>query len=213
MTTLRVVCLSALILGVGSVRVAEAGAPQTQEFTEVFPIAGDESRQGTLPQFDPSLGPLQSVQITWSVEVTREVLVSHDNSTATLQVDYISLGADVNITTPGIVVNTLIEDTQILVIPPDTDGPTQFLPGDLVDQGITFANAADHPLYEGLGTFDVTFDAFFIADAEPLPAGVNASAATLQAGGFVTVTYTYIPAPGAAAVLGLAGFAAARRRR
>lgn len=190
-----------------------AVARPEQHFTTVFPLTGDTFQLGFLPRFDPSLGTLQQVQLDWRAEVTREVLVSHDTRPENRILVYDDLGADVQFGAPNVIINSLVSNSVGLVIPGNTDGPTNFFPGDLVHEGLMVVNPIDHPLYTGDGNFNVPFSSTFLANVDFFPDGVSAAAATLKAGGFLTVTYTYIPAPGAAALLGLGGLAASRRRR
>ena len=68
------------------------------------------------------------------------------------------------------------------------------------------------PQFAGLGIFDIDVEVDHDFDISGLGA-VAFSGALLETEGFLKITYLYSPAPGAAALLGLAGFAATRRRR
>lgn len=97
--------------------------------------------------------------------------------------------------------NDLGPDNATLNVVPDSD----------MDMG--FIAPALHPQYIGAGmTFDVVveIDTLFNIIGQ---GGVAGSFVPVSAEGTVMVTYEYIPAPGAMALAGLAGFAATRRRR
>jgi hypothetical protein len=66
--------------------------------------------------------------------------------------------------------------------------------------------------FAGLGDFDIDVNANQSTNITGL-GGIAFSGSLLAADGFVRITYEYVPTPGAAALLGLAGFAGLRRRR
>ncbi|GAB4554431.1 MAG: hypothetical protein Tsb0013_17050 [Phycisphaerales bacterium] len=66
--------------------------------------------------------------------------------------------------------------------------------------------------FEGLGAFDISVAVDQAFNITGLGA-VAFSGALLQTEGFVKITYLYSPAPGAAALAGIAGLAGIRRRR
>ena len=68
------------------------------------------------------------------------------------------------------------------------------------------------PEFEGLGEFDITVEVDQDFDIDGLGA-VAFSGSLLQTEGTLKITYLYAPAPGAAALAGIAGFAGLRRRR
>ncbi len=188
-----------------------------QQFTTVLPISGDLNRSATLPLFNPALGDLTQVQYAWSIEVDRSpVTVSH-NPGGPYTVVYDSLGADVNIAAPGIVVNELMTNGEVLFIPPGSTSPTRFYPFDLIKNGIIFPGGVFLSEFEGVGTFDWTYSFSPIAEAQPLPTGVTASFAEIQSGGYLQITYDYNPVPVPAAVWlfgsALVGLGAWARRR
>lgn len=89
------------------------------------------------------------------------------------------------------------------------------------DMGMDFVNALFFGAYTdangiagGLDNYDVDVNVDQIFNYGAL-GGINFSGGPVNASGVVTITYEYtpIPAPGAAALLGLGGLLAARRRR
>jgi hypothetical protein len=88
----------------------------------------------------------------------------------------------------------------------------QIIGGPGSDMSMGFINSLFYAEYIGLDTFEIDFDvttAFSISGAS----GVGGGFAPVIASGNVMITYDFIPAPGVASLLGVAGLAAARRRR
>jgi hypothetical protein len=87
-----------------------------------------------------------------------------------------------------------------------------FLGGAGSDNDAGFIANAVFAAYAGGGTFNILVNATQIFDYGAL-GGISFAGSPVTASGEVTVIYKLIPTPGAAALLGLGGLVAARRRR
>ncbi len=132
-----------------------------------------------------------------------------------------------DVTLPALAVNAENSELGLFLGPDDEQGGVGPLVLD-IDAGADFfaldplvnvmdSNMFDSPLfgeYAGLGTFDVVGD---ITQSFSITGQLNGAVAfagsQLSTSATLKLTYIYSPAPGAMALMGLAGFAGIRRRR
>jgi hypothetical protein len=91
-------------------------------------------------------------------------------------------------------------------------GPDEAMLGATMESDMAMTEALLLTDFSGLGDFDILANIGQSLNIDGL-SGIAFSGNVLAADGFVRITYEYVPTPGAAALLGLAGFATLRRRR
>lgn len=153
----------------------------------------DFTKTLSLPQFNPGLGTLLSVTLTYGEDVTNSGKLSHGNQpleykftgSSNLMQSALSIDQTASITESGTSPansSTSINDFQTKTGGPIT-GPLSY--------------------FTGNGNIDFTLTG---TGTSQLTGGGNISnSITTMAGGFVTVTYNYTPVPEASTLLGLGG--------
>jgi len=185
---------------------------QTEDFGPANP---NFSETLTFDKFDGSLGTLLSVYVKLSLSVEGGAAFADNDGVeeATIEIQFGATGSISSVDVP------LLDGANQPVTGgannQDDGGPdnAEFFPAADSDQADGFIGAAFLANYVGAGmTFDVLVevDRIFEILGE---GGVAGSFTPNTAEGNVMVVYEYIPSPGAAGLLGLAGVAATRRRR
>jgi len=224
--------IAAIAVG-GCASAASAGMVGSTSQTQNFgPQAPDFTTSLVFNQFNGDLADLVSVEVIVDLSVSGgNASVDNDGETSTtVDVEFgTSLGissSDVSLldgafdpVTAGV---NVLTNPSLSLAANDGDDINQFDAGgpdfDMItgvagmDSDSGFINALFFGDYVGGGTFSI--DA--IANTEFSISGgsaVQGSFVNQTASGSVTVIYNFVPAPGAAALFGLGGLAAARRRR
>ena len=170
------------------------------------------TQQGTLPQFDPALGTLTSVEIVHSGTVVGRIRVEN-TSTSSAQTISATIGASITLTAPGASVPVAPTSFAGSFNATKFDGALDFAGTSGHDFGFTTAtsttsailtaNTADLSAYIGTGAILISDIA---AGTSAATGGGNfAGAVTTTASADITVIYHYIPenciAPGAYTVV------------
>lgn len=206
---MKIAALALLALaGAANAQTVTYSGTVTQQFTNWnFPSL-------SLPQWDPAAfgvnaSDLTSIVLTISGNVAGTIVITNNDPTGSALIDY-ALQSNITFTAPnGLTVLTI----------PAASGSTTLNAGQTFSSGPLAAsnsNAANVPSaqfgsYIGNGTFPVGVRALGTSFASG--AGNQSNDFTSEAGATYSVTYNWIPTPGAAAAFALAGLAAGRRRR
>ncbi|MEO1584845.1 MAG: choice-of-anchor E domain-containing protein [Planctomycetota bacterium] len=206
--------------------IASAGSAMGQVQTQSFAGTPNLNETLTFNQFTGDLVDLTGICITLEISATGgQAIVDNDGAQAgsatidfgvegTLSAPVVNLFPTPSVAVASNNVFNLAADNGDGPLNVDGTGPDgATVPGvSGSDSDMVNINAAFWSDYVGNGTFDIVaeidtlFDIFGIS-------GVEGSFTPASVEGSVTVEYKVIPAPASAAVLGLGGLAAARRRR
>lgn len=172
-------------------------APLT--FTVVQPsVAAPQGAVFQLPKFNPALGTLTQVDLTWELSARINAQITQDGAGSAF-VD----GADLKFTfnAPQASITALHEPIFAFAWPDNTPNPYVIAPSDasVVGNGLQI-NSVNWAPYVGPGTFDVTWAIEeFDASAGPVWVGSGGFVGGVidnRLGGFnFSVTYNYDPAP------------------
>lgn len=202
---------------------ANAGVSLSQSFTASVPTQRTNWVTNLVfPKFDSSLGTLTSVSFTISGTVSgTAAFESLDSQPATVTVE---LKARIGLQRPDltdlVVVIPIASNTETVSA---YDGTTDF--GGTSGRTYTTLAATLSNTQTSFAAADLAlFTATFAGETISLPAFANGESSGSGAGNLLTlfstfgsaeakVEYTYVPAPGAAALFGLVGLAGVRRRR
>lgn len=226
----------AALAGAGFAQIDDASSIQsglTFEETEIFgPDTPTFAFDLVFDQYDQTtFGTLQSIEVILELNITGgsatvdndgvdgglgEAQIGADAAISSIDVPLISGGFPFDL---AIALSTA--QNNIPLTGDDGDGSNaqngggdEFtLPGaDLSDNASDFIDVPSFVPYIGTSDFTITVDAgtIFNVDADT---GVEGGFSPVDASGSVTVIYTFVPTPGAAGLLAVAGLAAARRRR
>lgn len=182
---------------------------------------------GQLPLFDTQGGTRQLTKVTLTLmSNTSSGTIAWDNEAEGNSSEVtLGIGAEVTASAQGLLGATAIPlQTGTTTVDADNDGAADFIGTDAFT--VTGGSGTDSDMdmstapatltafeFDGAGTFDVslgsTIETFLSTSGgfgpiDPIPGITD---------GKVTVTYEYIPSPATAALLGLGGLAATRRRR
>ncbi|MEL6796565.1 MAG: choice-of-anchor E domain-containing protein [Planctomycetota bacterium] len=211
---------------IASIAVASAGTALGQVQTQSFAGVPNIAETLTFDQFDGNLADLIDICITLEIAaIGGQAIVDNDGAQAgqatvdfgvegTLSAPVVNLFPTPSVAVASNAVFNLGADDGDGPLNVDGTGPDgAVVPGvNGSDSDTVNINAAFFSDYVGNGTFDIVaeidtlFDIFGIS-------GVEGSFSPPSVEGTVTVEYKVIPAPASAALLGLGGLAAARRRR
>jgi uncharacterized repeat protein (TIGR01451 family) len=173
--------------------------PQTLTKTLVFPTTQtDFVLSGGIDQFNPSLGQLQSVQITHSGSITSDIKVEN-TSTASTSVIKGTVGGSLELNGPGVDIPLNLSQNAGTFNASQYDGTLDYAGSSGTDFGakvasgtnsITLTGAAMAP-FIGSGTVSMTEN----ADAASSAIGGGNLSVLVNSSGMsqVTVVYTYIP--------------------
>jgi len=217
---------------VGCAGLASAGSFQQVQTQSFGPQAPNFTTGLVFNQFNGDLADLTSIEVIIDLSVSGgSASVDNDGETST-SVD-VEFGTSLGISSMDVTLLdgafdpvsagvSVLTNPTLMLAANDGDDITQFDSGgpdfamvsglDGMDMDAGFINALFFSDYVGGGTFTINA----IAETEFSISGgsaVQGSFVNQIASGSVTVIYNFIPAPGAAALFGLGGLAAARRRR
>ncbi len=225
---------AALVAAAGSANAATI--MQSQSYGPNTPNFGSVT---TFNQFNPALGTLLSVKVKVDLQINGGFL-QLDNDGNDPAAGSAELGAKTNITSTDVSLLNAIAQPVIPAPGVQASNSSPFAiagnDGDAVDEtnpgtvdwfDFQGAPALDMEMgfvgslfwgfgvgYIGVGTYDINVQTDQVFEYGAI-GGINFAGGPVTASGTVMVTYEYepIPAPGAAALLGLGGLLAARRRR
>jgi len=156
-------------------------------------IATDFSKTLSLQQFNPALGTLTSVSLTYGEDVNNAGTLSTGNKPLTY-----SFTGTSELTQAGLAIDqtaTVHESGTLAAFGSTTINDSNSMTGGPVTGPLSF--------FEGAGTIDFSLKGTGLSQ---LSGGGNiANTVATTAGGFVTVTYNYNPIPEASTLLGLGG--------
>jgi hypothetical protein len=212
------------LVGASLLAFAASANAASITFTEVQPaVKAPQGAVFTLPQFNPALGTLTQVDLTWVLSASINAQISQNGNAGSAYVD----GADIKYTfnAPQVLITALNQPIFDFPWFDNTPSPIVIAPsGPAVVGGGQQVNQVNWSPYTGSGTFNVTWAIEeFDAAAGPVWVGTGGfTGAVLDArlGGYnFSVTYNYeeaaTPEPASLARFGLAGAAltVVRRRR
>jgi len=179
---------------------------------------------------NPALVNLISAEVIAEATIENGVLEVDNDGLDTAVINVAELGAAVTLSSTDIalalpsVAPVTTTSFNLAANNGDDDSNFNSEPGDpdygrldgsmVTDSDNAFFNQPLASIFEGAGTFDIDYDALAIFNTGGV-GGVSFAGTPVDIDLKVTVIYTYeiIPAPGAAALLGLGGLVAVRRRR
>ncbi|MCA9312346.1 MAG: choice-of-anchor E domain-containing protein [Phycisphaerales bacterium] len=201
---------------------AHAGFPPGTQFSmETQNFSGPLSPfDATLDfaQFDDQGGTLTLIAVCLDYDLTVSARVTAENDSVLPAPDFaVNLSGFAEVTFAGLSDTTAISTGASFGVGP-SDGTPDSGP-DFHDFGVLTDNAAGHDdQFFGLGPYigNGTISAMIHAEAGFSVSGTTDSTiktTNFMVSGSVTITYKYLPTPGAASLFGIAGLGAMRRRR
>jgi uncharacterized repeat protein (TIGR01451 family) len=174
-------------------------SPHTQTFTATFPSTmTNYNLTGQLPQFDPSLGTLQSLTITNAGAITSDIRVENTSNTSGTTITG-TVGGNLSLAGPGVNLVTSPERNTGSFDASAFDGTLDFAGSSGTDFGPRTASASRSVQLSGaalapfLGTGQVAIRESAVATSTASGGGNVLVGVTSSATATVTVTYNYIP--------------------
>lgn len=235
----RTVIAAVLAAAAGAAGAQPLTSMQMQSFSGVPNFTSDVTAGVDSFMFDffnasdfgnPAFVNLLSAEIEATATIQNGLLEVDNDGLAAAVIPLAELGASVNLSSDALalalpsVAPVTTTSFNLAANNGDDDSTFQSEPGDpdfgslsggmVSDTDSSLFNQPLASLFEGPGQFDIDFTALSIFNAGGV-GGVSFAGTPVDIELKVKVIYTYeiVPAPGAAAVLGLGGLVAARRRR
>ena len=208
---------SALVGAAVSVLASAPALALVQTYTSVLPSgAAPQGGVFSLPQFNPALGTLTQVDLTWMTFASINAQITQRGA-GSAYVD----GADLQFTfnAPGASITQINRPIFSFAWPAGTASPIVYAPSGVEAEGNGLQiNPASWGLYTGTGSFGVNWLIEpYDESAGPVWVGTRKFVGGViddRLGGYnFSVTYKYIPEPGSLALLALGGLAAGFIRR